>query len=214
MAFTKHQHTEQCENVRVRQPLQTLWCQCPRPKDVKAGRVPTQEVLDKRIKLEELDAECLVNCDICRNKTRVRRWSEIASPPAHLCLGLNRFTFHFEKMDFTKEKTPVKIDEGLWIGGYEYELYHAIIHSGRDASSGHYYAIGRRSEPTPSGDPCWYTMVDSQIRPALLAGNPPEKQVDDNAYVLFLRCKQAARTPQFRVPFPLVDFVKKEGKKR
>ena len=176
--------------------------------------MPTQEVLDKRIKLEELDAECLVNCDICRNKTRVRRWSEIASPPAHLCLGLNRFTFHFEKMDFTKEKTPVKIDEGLWIGGYEYELYHAIIHSGRDASSGHYYAIGRRSEPTPSGDPCWYTMVDSQIRPALLAGNPPEKQVDDNAYVLFLRCKQAARTPQFRVPFPLVDFVKKEGKKR
>ena len=62
---------------------------------------------------------------------------------AHLCLCLNRFTFNMESFDFTKEKTPVKIDESLWIGGYEYERYHAIIHSGKDASSGHYYAMGR-----------------------------------------------------------------------
>ena len=217
-----HEMTQckRCGNIRVRQEAFTdLVVPVPTAKEVKeTGRVPTmQELLDERLKLEELDAECLVNCDICRRMTQVRRWSEIASPPAHLCLCLNRFTFHFEKMLFTKEKTPVKIDEGIWIGGYEYKLYHAIIHSGMDASSGHYYAIGRRSEPTPSGDPHWYTMDDSQIRPAemsLLAGNPPETLVDDNAYVLFLRCKQAARTPQFRIPFPLVDFVKREDMAR
>ena len=50
--------------------------------------------------------------------------------------------------------------------------------------------MGRRSEPTPSGDRAWYTMNDSQIKPAetsLLARNPPEKLVDDNAY-MFSSC--------------------------
>ena len=117
---------------------------------------------------EELDAECLVNCEVCQKKTQVGKWSEIASPPAHLCLCLNRFTFNIEKVDFTKEKTPVKVDEGPWIGGYEYELYHTIIHTGKDASSGHYYAMGRRSEPTPSGDTSWYTINDSQIWESLI----------------------------------------------
>ena len=208
-----------CGSVRIQEESFTdIVVPVPTAKEVnETGRVPTiQELLDERLKFEELDAECLVTCESCRRKTQVCRWSEIASPPAHLCLCLNRFGFDMEKSNFTKEKTPVQIDKGLWIGGYEYELYHAIIHSGKGASSGHYYAIGRRSEPTPSGDPHWYTMDDSQIRPAemsLLAGNPPENLVDDNAYVLFLRCKQAARTPQFRVPFPLVDYVKKEDEK-
>ena len=111
----------------------------------------------------------------------------------------------------------MKIDEGLWIGGYEYELYHTIIHTGKDASSGHYYAMGRRSEPTVSGDCAFYTMDDSQIKEAdvsLLAGNPPEKLLDDNAYVLFLRCKQAPPTPEFRIPLSLVEYVKKQDKKQ
>ena len=110
-----------------------------------------------------------------------------------------------------------KLMKALWIGDYEYELYHTIIHTGEDASSGHYYAMGRRSEPTPSGDLGWYTMNDSQIKPAessLLAGNPPEELVNDNAYVLFLRCKQAAPTPELRIPLPLVNYVKKEDKKQ
>ena len=60
-------------------------------------------------------------------------------------------------------------------------------------------------------------MDDSQIKPAetsLLAGNPPEKLVDDNAYVLFLRCKQAAPTPELRIPLPLVNYVKNEDRNR
>ena len=58
------------------------------------------------------------------------------------------------------------------------------------------------------GDLGWYTMDDSQIKPAatsLLAGDPPEKLVDDdNVYIHSLRCKQAASTPEYRVPLPLV----------
>ena len=81
--------------------------------------------------------------------------------------SLSRSGFNIEKMDFTKEKTPVKVDEGLWIGDYEYELYHTIIHTGRDASSGHYYAMGRGSEPTPSGDTAFLLLMtprSSQLR--------------------------------------------------
>ena len=29
-------------------------------------------------------------------------------------------------MDVTKEKLPVKIDEGLWSAGYVYDLYHTM----------------------------------------------------------------------------------------
>ena len=217
-----HEMTQckECGNVKVREETFTdLVVPVPTAKEVKeTGCVPTiQKLLEEWLKFVELDAECLVNCDVCQKKTQVGKWSEIASPPAHLCLCLNRFTFNIEKMDFTKEKTPVKVDEGLWIGDYEYELYHTIIHTGEDASSGHYYAMGRRSEPTPSGDLGWYTMNDSQIKPAessLLAGNPPEELVNDNAYVLFLRCKQAAPTPELRIPLPLVNYVKKEDKKQ
>ena len=81
------------------------------------------------------DPNNLVVCEKCRAKTCAVKWTEITQPPQHLCLCLNRFTFNKQTDDFTKEKTPVKIDEGLWIGGYEYELYHTIIHSGNDAHS-------------------------------------------------------------------------------
>eukprot|EP00913_Durusdinium_trenchii_P029546 g27696.t1 len=210
-----------CGNVKVREETFTdLVVPVPTEKEAKAsGSVPTaQKLLDERLKYEDMDDDDnLVFCEVCQKNTRATKWSEITSPPAHLCLCLNRFTFNMEKMDFTKEKTPVKIDESLFIGGYEYELYHTIIHTGKDASSGHYYAMGKRSEPTNSGDTGFYTMDDSQIKPAevsLLAGNPPEKLLDDNAYVLFLRCKQAPPTPELRVPLPLLDYVKEEDKKQ
>eukprot|EP00438_Fugacium_kawagutii_P025823 Skav200501 [mRNA] locus=scaffold450:329460:329783:- [translate_table: standard] len=105
-----------------------------------------------------MDSDNLVECPVCQRKTQAGKWSEISRPPAHLVLCLNRFTFDKKKMNFTKEKTPVKIDESVFIGGYEYELYNAIIHTGKDASHGHYYAMGRRSESVPNGDNAFYTM--------------------------------------------------------
>ena len=92
-----------------------------------------------------------------------------------------------------------------------------IIHSGKYASSGHYYALGRRSEPTPGGDCGWYTMDDSEIKEpevSLLTGNPPEELLNDSAYVVFLRCKQAPPTGEIRIPLSLVEYVKKQDKKK
>ena len=69
----------------------------------------------------------------------------------------------------------------------------------------------------PTVDCAFYTMDDSHIKEpdvSLLEGNPPEKLLDDNAYVLFLRCKQVPLTPEIRIPLPLVDYVKKEDKKQ
>ncbi|CAJ1372296.1 unnamed protein product [Effrenium voratum] len=209
-----------CGTVKEREEtFMDLVLSVPTEQQVTAsGVVPTtQMLLNERLKFEELDDDCLVTCERCQEKRKMGKWCEIVSPPAHLCICLNRFTFNMEKMDFTKEKTPIKVDEGLRIGAYEYELYHVILHTGKDASSGHYYAIGRRSEPVPSGDNNWYTMDDSQLKPAdlgLLAGRPSEKLKDDNPYVLFFRCKQAPRTPEFRVPKSMKDFVKKEDKKQ
>ena len=210
-----------CGKIKVREETFTdLVLPVPTAEQAKeSGIVPTmQKLLEERLKCEEMDdPNNLVTCENCQTKTFAVKWSEITQPPQHLCLCLNRFTYNKQTYDFTKEKTPVKIDEGLWIGGYEYELYNTIIHSGKDAHSGHYYAIGRRSEPTPGGDCAFYTMDDSQIKEAdvsLLAGNPPEKLLDDNAYVLFLRCKQAPPTPEFRIPLSLVEYVKKQDKKQ
>ena len=211
----------ECGKIKVREETFTdLVLPVPTAEHAKeSGIVPTmQKLLEERLKCEEMDdPNNLVTCENCQKKTFAVKWSEITRPPPHLCLCLNRFTLNMQTYDFTKEKTPVKIDEGLWIGGYEYELYHTIIHTGKDASSGHYYAMGRRSEPTVSGDCAFYTMDDSQIKEAdvsLLAGNPPEKLLDDNAYVLFLRCKQAPPTPEFRIPLSLVEYVKKQDKKQ
>ena len=86
-----------------------------------------------------------------------------------------------------------------------------LSHRGKDAHSGHYYAMGRRLEPTVSGHCSCYAMDDSQIKEAdvsVLAGKPPEKLVDDNAYVLFLRRKQAPPSPEFRIPLSLVRVCK------
>ena len=205
----------------ARKPSQ-IWCCLPVPtsEQVKeSGIVPTmQSLFQEWLKREEMnDANNLVTCEKCQKKTCAVKWSEITRPPPHLCLCLHRFNFDTQTFDFTKEKTPVKIDEGLWIGDYEYELYHTIIHTGKDADSGHYYAMGRRSEPAPGGDCAFYTMDDSQIKEtdvSLLAGNPPKKLFYDNSYVLFLRCKQAPPTPEFRLPLPLVEYVKKHDKKQ
>ena len=101
----------------------------------------------------------------------------------------------------------MKIDEGLWIGGHDYvwlrltalshhhtlrssdhlmdpSQYDMLCRVDKVVTTCHYYAMWRRSEPTRSGDLGWYTIDDSQIKPtetSLLAGNRPEKLVDDNA---------------------------------
>jgi len=204
-----------CGNIKTRpETFSDLVLTVPKQADaLKAGIMPTtQMLLDERLQYELMDEECLVSCDTCQTKTRAGKWCEIVSPPAHICICLNRFSFNIEAMDFTKEKTPVQVDGTVQIGPFTYVLYFVIVHTGKDATSGHYYAIGHRSEEGPSqGD--WYTMDDSQLKPpdlSLLQGNISEKMKDDTPYVLFYRCQQAPMTPAPRVPKALASELKAE----
>mmetsp|Transcript_84739 Transcript_84739/g.265086 ORF Transcript_84739/g.265086 Transcript_84739/m.265086 type:complete len:833 (+) Transcript_84739:55-2553(+) len=193
----------------------------PVPKEnevMRTGAMPTtQALLDERLKFEYLDEDNLVFCESCQQSRRVGKWCEIVSPPAHLCICLSRFAYDPEQGATAKEKTPVQINGTLQIGPFTYELYHVIIHTGKTATSGHYYAIGKRSEPTPDNANHWVTMDDSQIKDAdmsLLTGGFSEKQKDDNPYVLFYRCQQAPPTPPMRVPVGLHSTVSQEEANR
>eukprot|EP00929_Paragymnodinium_shiwhaense_P081519 TRINITY_DN42683_c0_g1_i1.p1 TRINITY_DN42683_c0_g1~~TRINITY_DN42683_c0_g1_i1.p1 ORF type:complete len:1169 (-),score=244.46 TRINITY_DN42683_c0_g1_i1:112-3618(-) len=191
----------------------------PKEDEVKASHVipSIQKLVNQRLAFELLDEDSKLFCDACQVNTRAGKWCEITSPPTHLCICLNRFTFNVQAMNFTKEKTPVQVSGSLQIGPFCYDLYMVIIHTGKDASSGHYYAMGRRSE-APEGAPNdWMTLDDSQIKPAdmsLLTGNVSEKMKDDNPYVLFYRCQQAPPTPQLRIPGFLVEDARREDIKR
>lgn len=193
----------------------------PVPKEgevLNAGVMPTtQALLDERLKFEYLDEDNMIFCEGCQQKQRVGKKCEIVSPPAHLCICLSRFAYDPEHGGTSKEKTPVQVDGVLQIGPFTYELYHVIIHTGKTATSGHYYAIGKRSEPTPDGQNEWVTMDDSQIKAAdmsLLSGGFSEKQKDDNPYVLFYRCQQAPPTPPACVPAELHRVVSDEEANR
>ena len=55
-------------------------------------------------------------------------------------------------------------------------------------------------------------IADPEV--SLLTGNPPEELLNDNAYVVFLRCKQAPPTGEIRIPLSLVEYVKKQDEKK
>jgi len=175
------------------------------------GAPSAQQLLDRRLEWESMSSEDKVWCDYCNCEQQAGRWSEITKPPAHLCIQLNRFNFDPQKMTFTKEKSPVVVDGPVYIGSCTYDLYMSIIHTGKDASSGHYYAIGSRSEFHMGHDAQWHVLDDSQVKEpdyALLSGT--SEKLDDNPYVLFYRCREAPPTGPVHVPQQCADFVRKE----
>eukprot|EP00928_Gymnodinium_smaydae_P018204 TRINITY_DN1692_c0_g1_i1.p1 TRINITY_DN1692_c0_g1~~TRINITY_DN1692_c0_g1_i1.p1 ORF type:complete len:1153 (+),score=163.20 TRINITY_DN1692_c0_g1_i1:165-3461(+) len=208
-----------CKNVKTKPETFTdLVLPVPTEQQVlSSGVLPTiQGLINQRLQFEYLDDDNLLECECCQRKQRHGKWSEIVSPPMHLCLCLNRFAFDIKTMDLAKEKTPIYINPELQIGPFSYELYFVIVHSGETASKGHYYAMGRRSEVT-DGNNDWVTLDDSQIKPpelSILSGKAEGKKKDDNPYVLFYRCKQAPPTPQLRVPPHLVELARQEDSKQ
>jgi len=208
-----------CGTVKSRpETFSDLVLSVPKAEEVmRAGVVPTtQALLDQRLQYELMDVTEPVFCDCCQQKQRAGKWCEIVSPPSHICVCLNRFSFDVQAMDMVKEKTPVRVDGTVQIGPFTYVLYFVIVHTGKDATSGHYYAIGHRSEEGPSQGE-WMTMDDSQLKPAdmsLLSGHVSEKMKDDTPYVLFYRCQQAPPTPMPFVPQQLAESVRREDDAR
>jgi len=217
--LTEKMQCQVCKNIKSRpETFSDIVLSVPKDSEVKAsGQIPTMQVLlDQRLKFELMEETEPVHCDKCDKKQRTGKWCEIVSPPAHLCVCLNRFSFDISTYSMIKEKTPVKVDGTVQIGPFTYQLYFVIIHTGKDATSGHYYAMGQRSEEGP-GQGEWQIMDDSQIKPAdmsLLTGIQSEKLKDDNPYVLFYRCTQAPQTPLLRMPKVLCKEMRKEQEAR
>jgi ubiquitin carboxyl-terminal hydrolase 35/38 len=182
---------------------------------LRSGCLPTmQSLLNGALQVEQMTEDACPFCENCQMKSPAMKWSEILSPPAHFCAHLGRETYDERTGTIVKVKTPVRIDQFLQIGQFSYELYMVIIHTGKDASSGHYYGIGCRSESM--GAKQYMMMDDSQIKPAdpaalsVLSGTSPDK-ADDNPQVVFYRCLQALPTPG-EVPFShaAVEDVRRE----
>lgn len=210
-----------CGNVKTRHETfsDLVLTVPPEAEVVQSGMIPTtQALLDARLRFEFLDDNNLPFCDRCQQKQKAGKWEEIVSPPAHLCICLSRFTFNLQAMNFTKEKTPVKVDGIVQIGPFTYELYFVIVHTGKDATSGHYYAIGRRSEVVgPQAPNEWVTIDDSAVKPAnltLLTAEYEETKKDDSPYVLFYRCQQAPPTPPLYIAQDFARRVEEEDAKR
>ena len=110
------------------------------------GNLCRSRVTSTYSQFQELDAECLVENGVK--------------------LHLLQHTLTSRRWIFPRRKHPWKLMK-------TYGLV-AMSASCEDLSSGHYYAIGRRSEPTSSGDLGWYAMDDSQIK-AAGTGNSPER---------------------------------------
>ena len=102
------------------------------------GTIPTiQELLHERLKFEELAADEAVYCESCQARRQMDKWCEITSPPSHLCISMSRFAWDRETQTLTKVKTKVRVDGGITIGPYQYDLYCTIMHRGESATEEH-----------------------------------------------------------------------------
>merc|ERR1719162_1095148 len=137
--LTENTQCQVCGNVRNRPETFTdLVLPVPTEEQVmQTGMIPnTQVLLNQRLQYEMMSDDNKLDCQNCGARTQHGKWAEISSPPRHLCICLNRFTYNVQKQDFAKEKTPIAIDGSLQIGPFVYDLYMVIVHTGKDATSG------------------------------------------------------------------------------
>lgn len=96
-------------------------------------------MLEEHLKEKQTDKDNLWKCDKCKVKDRCFKWSEILSPPKHLCVCMSRLEYVMQpEFKVVKKKTTVVIEKELVIGLFAYELYFVIAHHGKDGDSGHY----------------------------------------------------------------------------
>eukprot|EP00918_Siedleckia_nematoides_P016043 GHVU01034601.1.p6 GENE.GHVU01034601.1~~GHVU01034601.1.p6 ORF type:complete len:109 (-),score=15.81 GHVU01034601.1:1322-1648(-) len=96
------------------------------PKTTK--KLTLQGLFDTYDNKEKLTDDMKYDCRVCGEKREAEKWVEITSPPQHMMVVLNRFSWDLEKKVVIKEPTPVEIERYVTVGGVQYDLYAAIIH--------------------------------------------------------------------------------------
>ncbi|EDO07732.1 Ubiquitin carboxyl-terminal hydrolase family protein [Babesia bovis T2Bo] len=159
-----------------------------------------QAMFDDFCKIETLRGGNRYFCSKCDSYRRAEMWNVIASPPAHLMIVLSRHMWPMGSKaqgvhsGAGKLLEHITINDKLQIYDFDYTLYGSIFHVGVDASSGHYYFVGRDSE----GYSKWYICDDSQVREVnetTVNDISQNTYNSDVPYVLFYRCAQAPPTP-------------------
>lgn len=134
-----------------------------------------QDLLDYFTSPEQLSGENQYHCDSCGGLRDAQRTIQILQPPSHLVLTLKRFQFNSQTGERAKLLHWVHCSESIELYRQSYKLYAAVIHSGSDIDTGHYYTLA--CDETLS----WQIFNDSLVAPC----DSPPWSPPDTPYILF-----------------------------
>eukprot|EP00917_Polyrhabdina_sp_WS-2016_P030780 GHVP01065628.1.p1 GENE.GHVP01065628.1~~GHVP01065628.1.p1 ORF type:complete len:1171 (+),score=210.98 GHVP01065628.1:4000-7512(+) len=175
----------------------------------KKKHLDVETLMAESVKKETLEGQNQYKCEKCSKLVDADKWTEIVSPPAHMFVVLNRYSWDLYGEGKKKIATHVEINKKLELLSFHYELYAVVIHRGPTASSGHYYTIGRRSE----GKGKWYKFDDSTVTESSYSEInrlSESKNTDDAPYALLYRCSEAPPSPPLYIPDKYYAMSKKD----
>jgi ubiquitin carboxyl-terminal hydrolase 35/38 len=121
----------------------------PSPGPKNSDRLDLNDLIAKYLHPERLDGENKYFCDNCRQLRDAERTARITSAPDHLIVVLKRFSYNkvLQRKSkicrdvFCPEEIGLPVDAGREV--LAYSLYAAVIHSGMNSDSGHYYCYAK-----------------------------------------------------------------------
>ncbi|XP_046997528.1 ubiquitin carboxyl-terminal hydrolase 35 [Schistocerca americana] len=160
----------------------------PQEEDNKYDVLDVQNLLDYFVSAEKLSGDNCYRCDKCSALTEGQRSVNILQAPSHLILTIKHFHYDSTTMQRTKLLHKMHYNERLFVpvvaAGQQqkhcetYNLYAAVVHSGRSVDSGHYYTFSRDQ----SGS--WFVFNDESIYPSSL-DELTNLKAADTPYILF-----------------------------
>lgn len=131
--------------------------------------------MDYFVSPEQLSGENQYQCDSCGGLQDAQRTVQILQPPSHLVLTLKRFQFDSQTGQRAKLLHRVQCCESIELCQQSYKLYAAVIHSGSNIDTGHYYTLARDETLM------WHIFNDCLVAPC----NSPPWSPPDTPYILF-----------------------------
>lgn len=140
--------------------------------------VTLQSCFEKMTDEEDMDEDCLVDCDSCVNKTRTSQKTSFSSLGSLLIIVLKRFRTEFNIIDDEtiklKNNILVEFEDHVKINETTYKLFGVIDHIGKELDKGHYVANVQMNDNE------WIVFDDDEIK-----NKEFKNVVSEKAYMLF-----------------------------